>query len=150
MDIIEFAPELARHFDRINRDWIEKYFVMEDRDDLVLRNPEEQIIDPGGAILFAKEGDEILGTVALMKHSKEVVELTKMGVYESARNGGIGKLLLAAVQEKAKSLGFKTLILYSNRKLENAIHLYRKNGFQEIDVADDHYDRCDIQMKMEL
>lgn len=150
MEIINYSPELADHFDAINRHWIVKYFVMEDRDNLVLKNPIEQIIDPGGVILFAREKDEILGTVALMKHSDEIIELTKMGVYESARNKGVGKLLMAAAQEKAKSLGFKTLVLYSNRKLENAIHLYRKYGFEEMALSGHHYDRCDIQMEMSL
>ena len=150
MEIIDYKPELAQHFDKINRDWIEKYFMIEDIDNKVLQNPEEQIISPGDAILFASEGDEILGTVALMMHSEEVIELTKMGVYESERNNGIGKLLLNAAQVKAKTMGFKTLILYSNRKLKNALHLYKKYGFKEIEIQDDHYNRCNIQMEMEL
>ena len=44
MEIINYSPELADHFDAINRHCIVKYFVMEDRDNLVLRNPTERII----------------------------------------------------------------------------------------------------------
>ncbi|MCP4459838.1 MAG: GNAT family N-acetyltransferase [Cytophagales bacterium] len=150
MQIINYATEHSHHFDQINRDWIEKYFVMEERDNSVLRNPEHKIINPGGAILFATEDGEILGTVALMKQSKEVIELTKMGVYEHARNKGIGKLLMKAAHQKAKNLGFKTLVLYSNKKLENAIHLYRNYGFIEVEIAEDYYDRCDIKMELSL
>ncbi|MER3327996.1 MAG: GNAT family N-acetyltransferase, partial [Candidatus Kapaibacterium sp.] len=75
---------------------------------------------------------------------------TKMGVYEHARNQGIGKELIVAAIEKAKEMGFSELVLYSNRKLENAIHLYRKMGFTELSCYDDLYERCDIQMEMSL
>jgi len=150
MEIIDYSPELAHHFDAINRDWIMKYFTLEPIDDDVLTHPEERIINPGGAILFAKLHDKIVGTVALMKHSDETIELTKMGVYESARDKGIGKVLLQAAIEKARQMGFAKLILYSNRKLENAIHLYRKFGFTEFTEQDTHYARCDIMMEMPL
>ena len=150
MQIIEYTPELGHHFDRINRDWIEKYFVIEDRDDVILKNPEEQIINNGGAILFVSENDQILGTVVLLKHTNKLVELTKMGVYEIARNKGTGKLLIESANKKAKQLGFKTIMLHSNRKLKNAIHLYEKCGFKEMEIDENDYARCDIQMERSL
>lgn len=150
MEIIDYTPELAHHFDKINRAWIEKYFTVEPIDDDVLTHPEERIIRPGGGILFAKIKNEIVGTVALMKHTDDTIELTKMGVYEHARDKGIGKVLLQAAIEKARQMGFSKLILYSNRKLENAIHLYRKFGFTEFTEQDTHYARCDIMMEMRL
>jgi len=150
MEIIVYKPELAHHFDAINRDWIKKYFTVEPIDHDVLTHPEERIIQPGGAILFAQKGNNVVGTVALMKHTEDTIELTKMGVYETARNEGIGKELLRAAIEKAREMGFKRLILYSNRKLENAIHLYRKVGFTEFTDDDMHYVRCDIMMEMNL
>ncbi len=150
MEIIDYTPELAHHFDAINRDWIKAYFTVEPIDHHVLTHPEERIIQPGGAILFAKINDEIVGTVALMKHTNDTIELTKMGVYQTARDKGIGKELLRAAIEKARNMGFKRLILYSNRKLENAIHLYRKYGFTEFTEQDTHYALCDIMMEMNL
>lgn len=150
MKIVGFSQNLAPHFEAINKDWIERYFTLEPIDQLILGNPKEKIIDDGGAILFAVESDEVLGTVALKKHSEEVVELTKMGVYEKARNRGVGRKLILAVLEKAEDMGFKKIVLYSSRKLENAIHLYRKMGFQELSCYDDLYERCDIKMELSL
>lgn len=147
MEIVEINAEISHHFDAINRQWIAKYFIIEPIDEAVLSNPYEQIIHPGGAILFAMDEDQILGTVALKKHNAETVELTKMGVYEHARNKGAGKVLIQAALDKAKTMGFKKIILYSNRKLENAIHLYRKTGFTEFSTCEQHYERCDIQME---
>ncbi len=150
MKIINYKPDLAIHFEQINRDWIEKYFVVEPIDEQVITQPEKEIITKGGAVLFAVEGEDVLGTVALKKHTEQKIELTKMGVYEHARNRGIGKELIVAAIEKAKEMGFSELVLYSNRKLENAIHLYRKMGFTELACYDDLYERCDIQMEMSL
>ena len=47
----------------------------------------------------------------------------------------------------AEEKNIKTLILYSNRKLLSAIHLYKKFGFYEISLEDGVYDRADIKMK---
>ena len=47
--------------------------------------------------------------------------------------------------------GWKKFILYSNRKLENALHLYRKYGFREIDIEENNpYGRGDIKMELNL
>ncbi len=150
MEIIPFHQNFAHHFDAINRDWIERYFKVEPIDDQVLKNPKKAIIDPGGAILFAVDGEEVVGTVALKKHTDDTVELTKMGVYQKSRNKGTGKLLIQAAIEKASAMGFSKIILYSNRVLENAIYLYRKAGFREVNNSEDPYQRCNIKMELPL
>lgn len=51
----------------------------------------------------------------------------------------------------AKEHNWKTLIIYSNRKLENAIYIYKKYGFEEIPIEENNpYARGDIKMKLEL
>ena len=59
VQIIEYTPELQPHFERINKQWVEHYFYLEPIDLLQLENPKETILDKGGAILFAKEGESI-------------------------------------------------------------------------------------------
>jgi hypothetical protein len=50
-----------------------------------------------------------------------------------------------------KDINLKSIILYSNRKLENAIYIYRKYGFTEVTVEDDcPYKRCNIKMELKL
>jgi ribosomal protein S18 acetylase RimI-like enzyme len=49
---------------------------------------------------------------------------------------------------EAKELNAKRLTLFSNTKLEAAIHVYRKYGFVEIPLpAEMHYVRSDIKME---
>ena len=110
------------------------------------------IIDNGGIVLFAQYNDEIVGTVALMYLEDEnCFELTKMAVSPDYRGNKIGQIILENCIKKAKEMGLNKVILYSNRVLENAIHIYKKNGFVEIPVeCGSPYKRADIKMELKL
>jgi len=151
IEIIPFDPAYSADFKNLNLDWLNKYFRVEPHDDEVLGDPEKHIIKPGGYIFFAREGKRILGTVALMKIENKIFELTKMAVTPQQQGKKIGQKLMEHTLEFAKEQGWKTLILYSNRKLESAIYIYKKYGFEEIPVEDiSPYGRGDIKMKLEL
>lgn len=147
--IQNYHPEHQPVFERLNRDWIEKYFWMEPVDHEVLGNPEEHIIQPGGFIFMADYKNEIVGTVALKFVETGVYEFTKMAVDEKFQGLKIGKQLAEAAIEKAKKKQAHKIILYSNTKLITAIALYRKLGFQEIPV-DGPYKRSNIKMELVL
>lgn len=68
MRIVDYDDSLGDAFARLNREWLEKYFHVEAIDREMLSDPQSTIIDPGGAILYALSGTEILGTVALKFH----------------------------------------------------------------------------------
>lgn len=150
VQIIDFNPTLQPHFERINKQWVEKYFTLESFDLAQLENPDENILAKGGVILFAKEGEKIIGTVGLLKVEDGVFEMVKMGVIPEAQGRKVGKLLAMAVLEKAKAFGANKVILYTNSKLEAALNLYRKIGFQESAPECGKYSRCDIKMEIEL
>lgn len=148
--IVPFKPEYAIHFNSLNKAWLEEYFTVEPIDRYVLENPEEAIINKNGKILFAEQGGKIIGTVALKVMEPGRYELTKMAVDKELRGHGTGKILCHAAIEEARWLKAHTLILYSSRKLENAIAIYRKMGFQEIPVEPGVYKRADIKMQLIL
>ncbi len=151
MEIISFEPGYAKDFRDLNIEWLEKYFWVEPHDEEVLGNPEKYIIAPGGNIFFVREDDKIIGTVALMKIEDGIFELTKMAVVPAAQGKSIGQKLMAHTIEYAKGRGWKKLIIWSNRKLENAIHIYKKFGFVEIPIVGDNpYARGDIKMELPL
>ena len=84
-------------------------------------------------------------------HEADVYELTKMGVKKSSRNKGIGKLLLKKCIEQATEKKLKKVIIYSNRKLENAIYLYKSFGFIEVELEKkSNYQRADIKLELLL
>ena len=148
--IVDYRAEHQPYFERFNRVWIERYFVMEERDVLALTQPEETIIHKGGAILMAEYEGIPAGTVALKKVNADTFEFTKMAVDEEFRRKGIGEALSYASFRKAKELGAKLIILYSNSILTPAIALYKKLGFRHVPVGDSGYKRSDVKMMITM
>ncbi len=150
IQILPYAPEFNSHFKRINQAWVEELFSLEPFDILQFESPEETIIQPGGTIIFAKLGEEIVGTVALYKSGEDTFEMIKMGVDPKAQGHGIGMLLGKAIINKAAEMGGKKLVLYSNSKLKAALHIYEKLGFQSVIPESGKYCRCDVKMELAL
>nr|WP_299228293.1 GNAT family N-acetyltransferase [uncultured Psychroserpens sp.] len=152
MSIIDYSPKYAQYFYDLNIEWLQTFFYVEPFDQEVLSKPETYIINKGGYIFFAKNNDDIVGTVALMPTDEPLIfELTKMAVLPTQRGQRIGQLLMQYCIDFAKANTFKSLILYSNTKLENAIYIYRKFGFVELDIEPNSpYKRSDIKMKLHL
>lgn len=148
--IIDFAEGLELPIKTLNYEWLEKYFKLEPTDILSLSNPKAEIIDKGGFIFYAKLNNEIVGTASLLKKNDLIFEIGKMAVSEKAQGFKIGTLLLEHCINFAKQKKISTLILYSNTKLETAIHLYRKYGFLEIELEKGLYERADIKMELKL
>jgi GNAT superfamily N-acetyltransferase len=151
MEIIAYEPQYAKDFRDLNIEWLEKYFWVEPHDEEVLGKPEKYIIEPGGTIFFVRDQRNIVGTVALMKIDEGIFELTKMAVVPAVQGQNIGQRLMRYTLDYARSKGWSKLIIYSNRKLENAIHIYRKFGFREIPIGENNpYARGDIKMELPL
>ena len=148
--IVDYKPKHQPYFEAFNKAWIEKYFWLEEIDKYVLQHPEEAIISKGGTVLIATCNDEVAGAVALKKVSDEVYEFTKMAVEERFRRKGIAEALSYAAFSKAKALGAKKVILYSQTGLAPAITLYRKLGFIEVPIEEGVYQRSDIKMEIDL
>lgn len=146
--IIDYKHAHQTWFEKFNRYWIEKYFVMEPVDEFVLSNPEEALLKPGGAILMAEFDGEIAGTVALKKVDNTTFEFTKMAVDNKFQRKGIAEALSYASFKKAKALGADKVILYSNSVLTPAISLYEKLGFVHVPVGDTGYKRSDVKMEI--
>ncbi|MBP4139762.1 GNAT family N-acetyltransferase [Flavobacterium geliluteum] len=147
VEIIPFSADLKEHIKILNLAWLTKYFRVEEKDELVLSNPQEEIIDKGGMIFYTKYNNEIIGTASLMKINTDTFELSKMAVSDKAQGLGIGNKLLVHCLAVAEESGIKKVILYSNTKLLPAIHLYRKFGFIETPLEGKIYERADIKME---
>jgi ribosomal protein S18 acetylase RimI-like enzyme len=145
--IIPFSVELTEPIKTLNIEWLKKYFKIEPKDERVLSNPKEEIIDKGGMIFYAKYNGEIVGTISLIKMTVGIFELSKMAVTDGAQGLGIGTKLLQHCIEVAEESAIQKIVLYSNRRLKSAIHLYEKFGFKEVLLEDGVYERADIKME---
>lgn len=145
---ISYSDRLKQHFAKLNYEWLEKYFYVEDYDKEVLENPKAYIIDQGGQIFFAQAETEIIGTVALIKRGANTFELSKMAVTPKFQGQKIGKGLIEVALNYSRSQKMKRVILDSNRKLKPALALYSKMGFKEIPTdPNTPYERCNIRME---
>ncbi|WP_454046151.1 bifunctional helix-turn-helix transcriptional regulator/GNAT family N-acetyltransferase [Chryseobacterium sp. Marseille-Q8038] len=150
--IVDYNPKYQSAFKALNEEWISAYFKMEDADYKALDNPEEYILNKGGKILVALYNEEPLGVCALIKMDDPDYdfELAKMAVSPKAQGKNIGWLLGQAIISKAKESGASKIYLESNTILKPAINLYYKLGFQKVSGRSTPYQRCNIQMELNV
>jgi DNA-binding MarR family transcriptional regulator/N-acetylglutamate synthase-like GNAT family acetyltransferase len=150
--IVAYTPAYQQAFRDLNEEWINTYFKMEAADYKALDHPNEYILDKGGYILVALDGETPVGVCALIKMDDPVYEyeLAKMAVSPKAQGKSVGYKLGSAIVEKARSLGAHNLYLESNTILKPAIGLYQKLGFKKVAGRATPYERCNIQMELML
>jgi putative acetyltransferase len=146
-----FQPGDEAAFRDINLEWIERFFAVEQKDRDVLNNPAKYILDPGGAILLAVDGDAPVGVVALVVMGEGSVELAKMGVRPEAQGRGAGRMLMAAAVAQAREMGMHRVYIETNSKLGPALKLYHDAGFRPLrETIPSPYARADVQLELFL
>jgi ribosomal protein S18 acetylase RimI-like enzyme/predicted transcriptional regulator len=155
IEIFDFTSKYKEYFQKLNYEWLERYFKVEDLDKKILFNPEEEIILKGGHVLFARLGKEIVGTTAVLKRDEKTYEISKMAVTEKAQGLQVGRKLTAEAIAIAREKGAKRIILKTDNRLRAAVNLYRSFGFkvmQTESAATEKYERerFGIQMKLDL
>jgi GNAT superfamily N-acetyltransferase len=151
MNIISYDERYAQDFARLNREWLEDFGLLEEADAKHLKSPRESIIDRGGQIFFAVEGEVVLGTCAAIRHCSELVEVAKLAVAHSAKRHGIGRLLVQKVIEYARSIRARKVSLVSSTRLRPALQLYESMGFAQAPLPlEPGYVSADIYMELVL
>lgn len=152
IEILDYKPAYKRYFQSLNYEWLRKHFRVEHADDRVLSNPMGQIIKRGGAVIFARLQGQIVGTVALIRHDKDIFELAKMAVAESAQRRLVGTKLTMEIIRRAEAAHARHLYLETHPKLKPAQLLYERMGFERADESPvpSAFDRRRIVMKMDL
>ena len=148
--IVDYEPRHRDAFRALNLEWIERFFVVEDADRVVLDDPEGTILRGGGHILLAEIDGQPVGCCALIREPDDVFELAKMAVSPSAQGQGIGELLGRAAIARGRRAGARRIELVTNSALEPALQLYRKLGFVDAPVVKSEYARADVRMVLAL
>lgn len=134
LSIVGYSPKMKKYFKQLNYEWLESYFTIEDTDKNVLQHPKEKIINNGGTILFALLDNEIVGTCAVIRHPGNKYELAKMAVTKKYQNRGIGGCLLEEAIKWLADKNAQDLYLLTNEELIQANMLYKKFGFERIEI----------------
>lgn len=148
-----FRPGDEAAFRSLNEAWITRFFKLEEKDRFILGDPQKYILQPGGQILFARIGNDLVGCCALMRLDSETFEIAKMAVAESVQGRGIGKLLMQASIDLARQLKARRLYLETNSKLAPALRIYAHFGFRTLDetsLPPSPYARADVRMELLL
>ncbi len=106
--------------------YVEEFGFEEHREEIEKHNNEIYKKSDGKLWIALNEKNEIVGTIALLKHSDDNVELKKFYVRKDYRGQGVSKALYEKVMDMCKESGFKRIFLGTYERLENAIQFYIK------------------------
>lgn len=146
MKIIPYEKKYKNEFIEMNKQWISTMFVLEKEDLLVLNNI-EQTIELGGQIFFAIDDlENVLAAcmIAPLPNGEwEIEKFCAKGMYTGT---GAGSACLKACIDYAKEKQVEKIVIVTNTKCEQAIHLYKKFGFVEVPVDKEKfpYERANI------
>lgn len=87
---------------------------------------------PRGSFLVLRMAGEPVGCGGLKPISAEAAYLKRMWIAPQARGFGLARRLLAALEDKARVLGYRTVKLETNKALTEAQQLYRSSGYSEV------------------
>lgn len=88
---------------------------------------------PKGTILFAFDGDMVLGCVALRPMGDGICEMKRLFVRPRFRGRALGRRLAEAVVAEAREKGYKRMRLDTVPAMVEAVALYRSLGFRPIE-----------------
>jgi DNA-binding MarR family transcriptional regulator len=98
---------------------------------------DEELTPPAGLLLVATLHGEPVGCGALKFHDAAPAEIKRMWVAPAARGIGLGRRLLADLEERAAQSGADRARLETNGALTEAIALYRSAGYREVPAFND-------------
>ena len=120
---------LQRYYDTLARRFDTGFDVAQSRDPDIT-----DLTPPRGSFLVATLEGAPLGCVGVKGNGSELAEIKRLWVAPSARGIGLAGKLMEAAEHRASDLGITALRLDTNKALTEAIALYRKSGWHEIDA----------------
>ncbi|SCG34458.1 bifunctional helix-turn-helix transcriptional regulator/GNAT family N-acetyltransferase [Micromonospora coxensis] len=115
-----YARDVAQRFD--------------DGFDPALSSPvrDEDLVPPAGVFLLATLHSEPVGCGAVKLHRDAPAEIKRVWVADAVRGLGVGRRILDELERHAAARGWTTVRLDTNRRLTEAIAMYRAAGYREI------------------
>jgi ribosomal protein S18 acetylase RimI-like enzyme len=88
---------------------------------------------PRGAFLLAMQDGMPIGCIGLKGTDKGYAELKRLWIAPTARGMGLAQRMMREAEAKARDLGISCLRLDTNSVLSDAVAMYHKLGWYEIE-----------------
>lgn len=125
------------------------YLDLQNYDEEV-RNLKMKYDYPMGRLYLALEDGKPAGCIGLKRIDQEHCEMKRLYVCPEFRGRGLSQELVDLIVSDAREIGYKHMLLDTLPFLQAALHLYKKNGFYEIDCYNDSPMDTSIFMKLDL
>jgi DNA-binding MarR family transcriptional regulator/N-acetylglutamate synthase-like GNAT family acetyltransferase len=96
-----------------------------------------EFAEPTGLFLIARLRGRAVGCGAVLFHDDEPAYIKRMWVDDEVRGMGVGRRLLAELEQSARDHGAASVTLETNASLTEAIAMYRASGYVEVDPFND-------------
>jgi GNAT superfamily N-acetyltransferase len=93
----------------------------------------EQFAPPAGLFLVGYLDQEPVASGGLRRLSDDEVEIKRMYVAPGARGRGLSRLMLAALEDRARAMGASRVILETGERQPEAMRLYQTSGYAAVD-----------------
>jgi DNA-binding MarR family transcriptional regulator/N-acetylglutamate synthase-like GNAT family acetyltransferase len=97
----------------------------------------QEMSPPDGLFVVARLRGRPVGCGGLKFHGKGPADVKRMWIAAATRGLGLGARLLAELERHARESGVRVVRLETNRALREAIALYRRSGYIEVDRFND-------------
>ncbi len=105
-----------------------------------------QFASPRGLFLVVRVQGELAACAGLRRHDEDDVEVKRMFVRTPYRGIGLARWLLAQVEQEARRLGYRRILMETGLQQPEAMRLYETSGYTEIPgfgyYADAPENRC--------
>ena len=84
---------------------------------------------PHGAFLLALDDGAVAACGAVQRIDAHTAEIKRMWVHGDWRGHGVGRRMLAALEDRCRALGYTRVVLDTNASLTEAINMYTSAGY---------------------
>jgi GNAT superfamily N-acetyltransferase len=92
-----------------------------------------QFVPPNGLFLVGYLGVEPVATGGLRRHDDGEVELKRMYVVPAERGKGFSRVMLAALEARAREMGATRIVLETGNRQPEAVSLYESSSYTRIE-----------------
>lgn len=99
----------------------------------------------GAIFVVAWQGDQIVGSGALIPEADGVGRVVRLSVAARARRQGVGRKVLEELCWRARRRGYRQLVLETTRTWQDAVAFFKDFGFRPaFELGGDVYFRLDL------